>query len=132
MELTLKDIPRKGLTAEDVRHINLNLLLLLQLNSLCLNLVNEIRDIYKERGEYKLNIKHYHKQIKDLILQNYNGRCWEKFTLEQIEVIGEDADSLEELVLAWANNTMPDWIEKYMIKQDEKLSGDVEDKGRQS
>lgn len=116
MELTLKDIPRTGLTSEDIRHININLLLLLQLNSLCLNLVNEIRDIYQTRGEYKLNIKHYHKQIRDLILRNYNGRCWEAFTLEQIAVIGEDADDLEELVLAWANNEMDKWFKKYMVE----------------
>lgn len=120
MELTLKDIPRTGLTSEDIRHININLLLLLQLNSLCLNLANEIRDIYQTRGEYKLNIKHYHKQIKDLIMRNYNGRCWEALTLEQIAVIGEDADDLEELVLAWANNKIPEWIEKYMVKDGNK------------
>lgn len=120
MELTLKDIPRTGLTSEDIRHININLLLLLQLNSLCLNLANEIRDIYQTRGEYKLNIKHYHKQIKDLIMRNSNGRCWEALTLEQIAVIGEDADDLEELVLAWANNKIPEWIEKYMVKDGNK------------
>lgn len=114
--LTLNDIPRTGLTSEDIRHINMNLLLIIQLNSLSLNLTNEICQIYSSKGKFKLQIKHFYKQIKDLIMRNNNGKAWEKMTLEQLEVIGEDADRLEELVLAWANNEMDKWFEKYMVK----------------
>ncbi len=117
MHRTLNDVPRTGLTPEDIKHINLNLLLIMQLNSLSLNLTNEICSIYASKGEFRLQIKNFYKQIKNLIMRNNNSEAWNNFTIEQIAIIGEDADRLEDLVLSWANGKMGEWIENH-LKED--------------
>lgn len=116
---TLNDVPRTGLTKEDLKKINLNLLLIMQLNSLSLNLTNEICSIYASKGEFRLQIKNFYKQIKNLIMRNTNSDVWNKFTMEQIEVIGEDADRLEDLVMSWANGNMVDWVERHLTVEED-------------
>ena len=120
MNLTLKDIPQTNLTSDEVRKINLNMLLMVQLSTFQLNLAREIEKIYTQKGMYKLNIKHNYNKIINLIREHANGKFWEKFTPEQIDVIGEDADHLEELIMAWATNTMEDYFERKMKCSEKK------------
>lgn len=93
-----KDSP---MTSREKWEVNMRLLLLVQLSSLQINIAWEIEQIFREHGIYNFNIKHNHKRIVELIKGCGNNAFWKDLTQEQIYAIGEDADSLEDMIYHW-------------------------------
>ena len=89
-------------TNEEYKQVNIRLLLLMQLSTLQINISQEIEEILRDKSMYRMQIKHTHKKIRSLIRENMNNGCFRLFTSEQLDVIMEDADSLEAMVKQWA------------------------------
>lgn len=89
------------LSKEEIRGINIRLLLLVQLSSLQGNIAWEIEQIFRKHNMYGFNIKHNHKKIVDFIKGCGNSKFWESLTMEQIDAICSDADTLEDIVYSW-------------------------------
>ena len=101
LEQALRDEFCGHLTDDDNREINLRLMLLVQLSSLQMNIAQEIEQIYNERAQYKMGIKHNHEKLKNHIRQNTNNSFWKALADEYVDVICDDADDLEKLVYNW-------------------------------
>lgn len=86
---------------EDIKGINLRLLLLVQLSTLQGNIAWEIEQIFRKYDMFGFKIKHNHKKIVDLIKGCGNSDFWKGLTKEQIDAICDDADTLEDIVYRW-------------------------------
>ena len=102
LQRALREDVKLKLTEEDIKNINIRLLLLIQLSSLQMNIAQEIEWIYNAKAQYKMTIKHNHEKLKKHIRQNTDNAFWEGLTEEQINVICKDADTLEQTVYKWA------------------------------
>jgi hypothetical protein len=86
------------MTEEEIKGINIRLLLLVQLSSLQRNVAWEIEQIFKKHGMFNFRIKHNHKRIVELIKGSGNDSFWNQLTQEQIQDIGDDADTIEDVI----------------------------------
>lgn len=86
------------MTEEEIVGINTRLLLLVQLSSLQRNVAWEIEQIFKKHGMFNFSIKHNHKRIVELIKGSGNDSFWNQLTQKQIEDIGDDADTIEDVI----------------------------------
>lgn len=89
-------------TQDEIKQVNLRLLLLAQLSSLQINIAQEIEWMFKEKGVYKMTIKHNHEKIKNLLRNNSNKDFWNLLTEKQVDEFCNDADTLESLIYKWA------------------------------
>lgn len=96
-----KNNSKNPLTKEDIKGINLRLLLLVQLSSLQSNIAFEIEQIFREHNMFSFKIKHNHKKIVDFIKGCGNSKFWETLTQDQIDAICDDADTIEDIVYRW-------------------------------
>lgn len=88
-------------TEEETKDLNNSLLLMYQLSLLQENICADIGRIFRSKGALVFEIKHTHKMIKKLILDNHKSFL-SNLSQEQIDVICEDADDLEKVVNKWA------------------------------
>lgn len=89
---------KNPLSEEEIKGINLRLLLLVQLSSLQLNIAWEIEQVFRQHGVFNFNIKHNHKKIVELIKGCGKSDFWKYLTQEQIDAICEDADTIEDVL----------------------------------
>lgn len=88
-------------TEEETRDLNNRLLLMYQLSLLQENICADIGRIFRSKGALVFEIKHTHKMIKKLILDNHKSFLG-NLSQEQMDVICEDADDLQKIVNEWA------------------------------
>ena len=88
-------------TEEETRNLNNRLLLMYQLSLLQENICADIGRIFRSKGALVFEIKHTHKMIKKLILDNHKSFLG-NLSQEQMDVICEDADDLQKIVNEWA------------------------------
>ena len=88
-------------TEEETRDLNNRLLLMYQLSLLQENICADIGRIFRSKGALVFEIKHTHKMIKKLILDNHKSFLG-NLSQEQMDVICEDADDLQKIVNKWA------------------------------
>lgn len=95
---------RKGneMSNEEIRGINLRLMLLVQLSSLQINIAQEIEQCLRKHGAYNFSIKHNHKKLVDFVRNSGNKKFWETLNQEQIDAICDDADTLEDIIYRFA------------------------------
>lgn len=99
---SLKDIMKQGkLSPEGLDEVRKLLMVSFQLNTLLMNTWCSLENVFKRHGYYVFEIKHNHKQIKNLIRHKYSG-FWENLSEQQIDTVCGDADELERLVYKWA------------------------------
>lgn len=89
---------KNPLSKEEIKGINIRLLLLVQLSSLQINIAQEIEQIFRRHDVFGFKIKHNHKKIVDLIKGCGNNKFWDKLNQEQIDAICNDADILEDTI----------------------------------
>lgn len=77
-------------TEEETRDLNNRLLLMYQLSLLQENICADIGRIFRSKGALVFEIKHTHKMIKKLILDNHKSFLG-NLSQEQMDVICEDA-----------------------------------------
>ena len=90
------------MTSDEIKGINLRLMMLVQLSSLQINIAQEIEQCFRKHGMYEFRIKHNHKKLVDFVRKSGNSKFWETLTQEQIDAICSDADTLDDLVYRWA------------------------------
>lgn len=88
-------------TEEETRDLNNRLLLMYQLSLLQENICADIGRIFRSKGALVFEIKHTHKMIKKLILDNHKSFLG-NLSQEQMDVICDDADDLQKIVNKWA------------------------------
>ena len=88
-------------TEEETRDLNNRLLLMYQLSLLQENICADIGRIFRSKGALVFEIKHTHKMIKKLILDNHKSFLG-NLSQKQMDVICEDADDLQKIVNKWA------------------------------
>lgn len=88
-------------TEEETRDLNNRLLLMYQLSLLQENICADIGRIFRSKGALVFEIKHTHKMIKKLILDNHKSFLG-SLSQEQMDVICDDADDLQKIVNKWA------------------------------
>lgn len=88
-------------TEEETRDLNNRLLLMYQLSLLQENICADIGRIFRNKGALVFEIKHTHKMIKKLILDNHKSFLG-SLSQEQMDVICADADDLQKIVNKWA------------------------------
>lgn len=88
-------------TEEETRDLNNRLLLMYQLSLLQENICADIGRIFRSKGALVFEIKHTHKMIKKLILDNHKSFLG-NLSQEQMDVICDDADDLQKIVNEWA------------------------------
>lgn len=88
-------------TEEETRDLNNRLLLMFQLSLLQENICDDIGRIFKSKDVLVFEIKHTHKMIKKLILENHKSFLG-SLTQEQMDGVCDDADDLQRLVNKWA------------------------------
>lgn len=87
-------------TEEETKDLNKRLLLMYQLSLLQENICDDIGRIFRRKGALVFEIKHTHKMIKKLILDNHRSFLG-NLSQEQMDAICEDADDLQRLVNKW-------------------------------
>lgn len=96
-----RDRKKNPMSEDEVREINLKLLLLVQLSTMQANIAWEIEQTFRKHDVFGFNIKHNHKKIVELIKGCGNSDFWSGLTSEQIDAICSDADTLEDIVYRW-------------------------------
>ena len=96
-----KDANRK-LSPEEIESVNKRFLLIGYLSTIQQNIATEIEGILNKNGVYRMQIKHNHKKIVDLIKSNTNDDFYATLNDKQIEDLVEDYDALEKIVFDWA------------------------------
>lgn len=89
------------MSKDEIRGINIRLLLLVQLSSLQINIAQEIEQCLRKHDAYNFKIKHNHKKIVDFIRGCGNSEFYKNLSIDQMVAMGEDADSLEDIVYRW-------------------------------
>jgi|GEM_PF-5689078 len=99
-------------TQQEMLRRNTLLLLASQLSTLQMNIARDIEELYKSKGVYGFSIKHNHRKIISLLKENTTSVFFKRMNDEQALIYGDDAESLERVVYAWAGLEKPD--EDYM------------------
>ena len=93
---------KNPMTKDEIRGINVRLLLLVQLSTLQINIAQEIEQCLRKHDAYNFKIKHNHQRLVDFVKTSGNPKFWEALNQDQIDAICEDADTLEDIVYGWA------------------------------
>lgn len=89
---------KNPLSEEEIRGINVRLMLLVQLSLLQLNIAWEVEQCFRKHNVYNFNIKHNHKKIVNFIKGCGNSDFWNHLTQEQIDALLCDADTIEDVI----------------------------------
>lgn len=89
---------KNPLSEEEIRGINVRLMLLVQLSLLQQNIAWEVEQCFRKHNVYNFNIKHNHKKIVNYIKGNGNSDFWNHLTQEQIDALLCDADTIEDVI----------------------------------
>lgn len=98
--------PNEWTDSEKLRR-NMLLLLASHLSTLQSNIAKEIELLYKDKGEYRMTIKHNHEKIKKLIKENTSNVFFSRLNDGQGLSYSDDAEMLERLVYTWAGLEHP-------------------------
>lgn len=97
LKRVLSDCAEK-LTDDEIRGINVRLLLMYHLSTMLINFSTEIESVMNRQGVFKMTIKHHHKKIRSLVRDSIDLAVHKKLTEKEVEDLCEDYDELEKLV----------------------------------
>lgn len=89
---------KNPLSKDEIRGINIRLMLLVHLSLLQQNMAWEIEQCFRRHGVYNFNIKHNHQKIVNFIKGCGNNDFWKNLNQEQIDALLCGDDTIEDVL----------------------------------